>query len=437
MLERTLMRWAREVGGKLHRRSVEMPKRVLMNSADCTEGDLFVALRGGRRDGHEFIADAKARGARVLGETNECDIQVPDSMAALRAMGAIHRCELQWVVAITGSMGKTTTRRLVQAAFNACMPKPTLATQGNYNNHLGVPLTLTRASTERQAVLELGANHQGEIDQLARLVRPHVGAITLAGPAHLEGFGGLAGVVKGKGEILDHIEPGGTAVLNRDDAAFGTWAARASRVNVLSFGLDAAADVRGQQGPRGWQVAYLGQLLDLELSLEGDHQIMNALCALAVCLASGLALDESLKAMSGVMPESGRGRTLRLTTGANLIDDSYNANPQAMRAAIAQLLSQSARGIAVLGSMYELGDSADQMHRELGAYCKSAGVKTLVTTDPRIAEGFGPGAQQFDSQSEVAAWIEANTQGADWLLVKGSRGARMERCFIDIIQGET
>ena len=436
MLERSLSRWARELGATLHQVDSATPRRVMMSSVDCGAGDLFVALRGGQRDGHDFIADARARGAWVMGERADCDLQVRDSLVALTEMAAIHRRELKWVVAITGSMGKTTTRRLVQAAFNACMPKPTLATQGNYNNHLGVPLTLIRATRESQAVLELGANHQGEIDQLARLVRPNVAAITLAGPAHLDGFGGLAGVVKGKGEILDHIEPGGVAVLNRDDPAYGIWAARADACKQLSFGLDVASDVRGIRDGDGWLVEHQGRRLGLVLALEGDHQITNALCALAICVASGLALDDSIDAMSQVQPEAGRGQYLRLSTGATLIDDSYNANPQAMRAAIAQLLSQSPKGIAVLGSMYELGQSADQLHRELGAYCRTIGVQTLVTTDPRIAQGYGAGAQEFADTSAVARWIEAHTGAGDWLLVKGSRGARMERCFTDFIQGE-
>lgn len=434
MIRYELAKWAELLGGQVNASPQALPHSLKMNTQSVVKGDLFVALSGGARDGHEFIAHAREKGAWVLGQTSECDWQVEDSIQTLQAIGELHREVLiGHRVAITGSMGKTTTRRMAQAAFQACLGRTVLATQGNYNNHLGVPLTLSRVEAETDAVLELGANHQGEINVLAGWVQPTIATITMAGPAHLEGFGGIEGVIKGKGEILDHITPGGVAVLNRDDIAFAQWSLRAAKHSQLTFGRQANADVRLL--PNG-DLYVDGQAFPMNLALSGAHQQMNAACATALCVAAGLDVATAIAAIEQVQPEPGRGAKVALMTGATVIDDTYNANPEAMRAAIQATLAQRADALVILGPMRELGEHSAALHAQLGEFCRRIGVQRLWTTDVDIAGGFGEEARWFESVAEVAQQLASVSTSQDLILVKGSRGAAMEGCFSRLIKGE-
>lgn len=408
----------------------------VFNSAQVQPGQLFIALTTGARDGHEFCADALGRGAVLCITDRPIDgphIQVDDTLAALQAIGRAHRHAVPGrVFAMTGSMGKTTTRRFLEAILSR--RGPVLATRGNYNNHIGVPLTLSRYRDEQDVVLEMGANHQGEIAELRALGSPDIVAITLAGRAHLEGFGGIEGVIKGKGEILDDLPADGCAVLNADDAAFDTWQARVAGGRIVTFGRTQAdvlaADVTGSQ----FTLQIGANAISVTLQIPGDHQINNALCAAAMAYADGVELRDIQAGLESVEPEAGRGRRHRhgLIT---LIDDSYNANPDAMNAAVRALVAESTSALAILGPMAELGQESDQAHREVGAQAQAAGLTELWTTDARIAQGFGAEARLFESVKSIQAALD-DIKDQRLVLVKGSRSAAMEGCFAHWMLGE-
>jgi len=302
-----------------------------------------------------------------------------------------------------------------------------LATEGNYNNHIGVPLTLCRYTDEQDVVLEMGANHQGEIALLRQIARPDVVGITLAGPAHLEGFGGMDGVVRGKGEILDELPTHGAAVLNADDPAFETWRERVGDRRVISFGLG-RGDVQAQEIQGSQFVLSLGdQAATVTLALPGQHQIQNALCAAAMAHADGVSLGQIIAGLQAVQPEAGRGQVLRRGS-VSLIDETYTANPEALRAALQVLLAQDPDGLAILGEMRELGEVSEQANRDVGKTARELGLTRLWTLEPNIAKGFGASAELFEDHNQIAQALDA-LDSEQWVLVKGSRGAAMERCF--------
>lgn len=430
MLKHDLAIWAQELNANLSGVVPSaVPLRVVFDSRAISKGDLFVALQTGQRDGHEFAESAVQAGALAVLASQSVPVpslQVPDTLSALQTLGGLHRDAVPGkVFALTGSMGKTTTRRLLHSILD--QRGSVLATEGNYNNHIGVPLTLCRYTDEQDVVLEMGANHQGEIAVLRQIVRPDVVGITLAGPAHLEGFGGIDGVVRGKGEILDELPVHGTAVLNADDPAFETWRDRVGDRRVISFGLG-RGDVQAQKIQGSEFVLSLGdQAAAVTLALPGRHQIQNALCAAAMACADGVSLSHIVAGLQAVHPEAGRGQVLRHGS-VSLIDDTYNANPEAMRAALQVLLAQDPKGLAILGEMRELGDVSEQAHREVGKTARELGLTRLWTLEPNIAEGFGASAELFEDHSQIAQALDA-LDSEQWVLVKGSRGAAMERCF--------
>lgn len=434
MLTRDLATWAQDLSASLSAvTSSAVPKRVVFDSRAIRPGDLFVALQTGQRDGHEFAESAVEAGAIAVLASQPVSVpslQVSDTLIALQNLGRLHRDAVPGkVFALTGSMGKTTTRRLLHSILS--QRNSVLATEGNYNNHIGVPLTLCRYADEQDVVLEMGANHQGEIAVLRQIARPDVVGITLAGPAHLEGFGGMDGVVLGKGEILDELPSHGTAVLNADDSAFETWRERVGDRRVISFGLG-RGDVQAQKIQGNQFVLSLGeQSSTVKLALPGQHQIQNALCAAAMAHADQVSLRDIVAGLQAVQPEAGRGQVLRRGQ-VSLIDDTYNANPEAMRAALQVLLAQDPNGLAILGEMRELGEFSEQAHREVGKIARELGLTRLWTLEPNIAEGFGAPAELFEDHVQIAQALDALLDAPDseqWVLVKGSRGAAMERCF--------
>lgn len=419
---------AQVTGGELAADPNVRLSAIEFDSRKMRPGSVFVALTTGARDGHEFVEAAFAAGAALALVQRPIDhphVLVPDTLEALQAVGSVHRDAMPTpVYALTGSMGKTTTRRLLQAIL--AQRGSVLATQGNFNNHIGVPLTLARFKDESQIVLEMGANHQGEIAVLRALGRPTIVAITMAGRAHLEGFGGISGVIQGKGEILDDLPAEGVAVLNAQDAAFETWVARVGDRRVVSFGE--GGHVQAENIKDGYFDLVIGdQRVSIALQLPGRHQINNALCAAAMAHAGGASLAQIASGLESVQPESGRGR--RIThRGITLIDDSYNANPDAMNVAVAALVAEDPAGIAILGEMRELGEASEAAHVEVGQKAREAGLKHLWTMNQPMAQGFGDHARRFDSVESIQAALDA-LEGAATVLVKGSRGAAMERCF--------
>ncbi|MEQ1439917.1 UDP-N-acetylmuramoyl-tripeptide--D-alanyl-D-alanine ligase [Fontimonas sp. SYSU GA230001] len=418
-------------------------ERVVIDSRAVQPGDVFVALRGERHDGHAFVAQARAAGAVGAVVADWVDVELPqlrvgDTLEALQLMGAAARAQFrQPVVAVTGSNGKTTTKQMLAAVFSA--RGPVLATQGNLNNHIGVPLTLLRLRDEhRTAVIEMGANHPGEIALLTRMARPDVGVVTQAGDAHLEGFGSREGVARAKGELFAGLD-GGIAVINADDAYADLWRSLAARASMIHFGTTAHADVRADQiefephadavGSRFVLRTPMGSA-PVHLPLPGRHNVMNALAAAACGVALGLDAPTIAAGLARVEGASGRLSWLRTAQGARVLDDSYNANPTSLRAAMELLASLPGRRWLVLGGMAELGPEAARLHRDAGAFAKSLRIDGLYALGPLAAEaaqGFGAGAQVFDDAEALSTALAAVLTADAVVLIKGSRSARMER----------
>ncbi|TGN38145.1 UDP-N-acetylmuramoyl-tripeptide--D-alanyl-D-alanine ligase [Marinobacter confluentis] len=416
---------------------------VSTDTRQLGKGDLFVAIRGEHFDGHRFIERARQSGA-VAAVVDSPDsavdlpqIVVPDTVNALAAIAGGHRDHsAARFVAVTGSSGKTTVREMV-AAILAQMGK-TLATEGNLNNHIGVPLTLFRLAPEhRYAAIELGASGLGEIAHTVAIVRPDVAILTNAGEAHLEGFGSYENIVQAKGEIIDGLSDNGVAVLNLDDPAFDQWRKRAGQRRVRSVSGQGRRDADFRptdvqidgpelqftaQGPNGWQC-------DIRLSLQGEHNIANALMAIAATQAVGASDDAIQRGLSGLQPFKGRLQTLKLAPGLTVIDDSYNANPASMKAAIRVLASHPGSRSAILGAMAELGQDAQAMHRDVAAFARAQGIDRLLVVGSGCegyVEGFGAAAEVCSSHDDAVERLFSRSAESQTVLVKGSRSSAMD-----------
>jgi UDP-N-acetylmuramoyl-tripeptide--D-alanyl-D-alanine ligase len=441
---RDLAELARVTGGVLGGANAAFGA-VLSDSRALEPGALFVALRGERFDGHEFVPEAQRRGAAgALVERRAAvplpQVVVPDALAGLTAFAAAWRRDFDGaVVGITGSNGKTTVKEMIGSIL-ACQG-PTLVTQGNLNNHIGVPLTLCRLeASHRYAVIEMGANHQREIAHLASIARPDVGLVINAGPAHLEGFGGLEGVAKGKGEMFEALGMEQAAVINADDRFAAYWHGLARGAGrVFTFGMREHADFTAHEVRT--RAAGEGSVSDFELvtpagrravtlSLAGEHNVMNALAAAAAAHAAGAGLDAIVEGLARVRAVAGRLDIKALPGGARLVDDSYNANPGSVRAGLRALAALGGRHWLVLGEMRELGEESSQLHAEIGEFARETGVRRLyaVGDDARHAvEAFGEGATWFADVEELIDVLRAELAPGVTVLVKGSRSNRLER----------
>ncbi|MCP5143018.1 MAG: UDP-N-acetylmuramoyl-tripeptide--D-alanyl-D-alanine ligase [Chromatiales bacterium] len=412
---------------------------LVIDSRERQPGVLFVALRGERFDGHAFAADAVANGAVALLVERELDIDVPqirvdDTRLAMGALSAEWRDSLDLtVVGITGSNGKTTNKEMVAAIL--AQVGPTLATKGNLNNDIGVPLTLARLSDGlRFAVIEMGANHHGEIAYLAGLARPDVALLANAGAAHLEGFGSLEGVAEAKGEIFDGLTEHDTAIVNADDRFADNWLARIGSRPVRTFALDSSADFTATWQPtaNGSRIAMQtpqGEV-DIALPLPGRHNVMNALGASAAAMAAGAGLAEIKAGLEGISAVGGRLVSKAGIAGSRVIDDTYNANPTSFRAAIAVLAQQSPDAWLVMGDMGELGGTGPQLHAEVGAWAAEQGIARLYAIGPLsrgAVQAFGAGGRHFESVESLIAALTNDLGAGRLVLVKGSRAMRMER----------
>ena len=414
--------------------------RVVTDTRQLATGDLFVALSGEKFDAHQFLAEARARGAVGALVSRPVDdalpqVLVPDTLIALQTYAAHWRRTLGLpVVGVTGSNGKTTTKQMLAAVFAA--RGPVLATVGNLNNHIGVPLTLlSLRRTHRTAVIEMGANHAGEIDLLTRLAQPQIGVVTQAGDAHLEGFGSREGVARAKGELFAGLAEGGIAVINHDDVYCPLWRELAAGRSIITFGLTERADVHAlniASSPTGsaFDLNTPSGRTEVELPLPGRHNVANALGAAACAIALGMDVEDIARGLASVQNAGGRLAWKTTPQGARLLDDSYNANPTSLRAGLDLLASLPGRRIAILGGMAELGPDSAALHREAGAYAKHIGIQHCYTLGPRAAEaatGFGSGAQAFDDVQTLADAARAQLDNNTVVLVKGSRSAGMER----------
>lgn len=415
---------------------------VSIDSRTVQPGDLFVALKGPNQDGHAYIGDAFAKGAAAALVDHETKggplLVVADTMAALERLGAARRSAVAAkVIGVTGSVGKTGTKEALRAALGAH------ASAASYNNQWGVPLSLARMPREaRYAVFELGMNHPGELGPLARQVRPHVAVVTTVEATHLGYFESLEAIADAKAEIFEGVEPGGAAVLNRDNRFFDRLAdaARARGVaRIVPFGEHAAAAVRllgCELGPESSEVAASlhGRELRYRVALPGKHWVLNSLAVLAAVEAAGGDPEAAARALAQLSGLPGRGRrhVLPIEGGTfTLIDESYNASPASMRAAIAVLgQAEGGRRIAVLGDMLELGAESGRLHESLAEPLRQASVNHVFTVGAdmrRLHDALPPAmrAGHAASSKEMVPVVEAALRPGDVVMVKGSLGSRM------------
>ena len=426
---------------------------VSTDTRSLQPGALYFALKGENFDGHDFIEKAQQAGAiaAVVSElkNNESEainfsqIHVDDTRKALGRLAAAWRQEFEGpVVGITGSNGKTTVKEMTAAIL--AKQGDVLATQGNFNNDIGLPLTLLRMDKSEQfAVIEMGANHPGEIKELTTITQPDVALITNAGPAHLEGFGSIKGVAKAKGEIYSGLTENGTAVINLDDKYADYWLSLCEGKTISTFSLkNENADVRGE-----WQSTSTGGLLriktkqgecEINLSVPGRHNAMNALAATAASLAAGASLTDIESALTEFKPVKGRLNVIKLDSGACVIDDTYNANPASLRAGLNVLKDFPGEHWLVMGDMGELGKNAERMHFDVGIQASEAGVNKLYATGENsiaAVKAFGEHAQHFATHDDLIKFLQGNVQDGVNILVKGSRYMKMDK-IVEALIGE-
>lgn len=434
---------------------------VSTDTRTLASGVLFIALKGERFDGHDYIDAAAERGAAaVMVSRDWADgrqiglpaLVVADTLLALGALGAWWRTRFDIpLIAVTGSNGKTTVKEMTasilraQAVADGYDPAlAVLATAGNLNNAIGVPLMLLRLhESHRAAVIEMGMNHPGEIAYLTRLAQPTAALVNNAQRAHLEGLGGVAEVARAKGEIFEGLREGGMALINADDPFSALWRDLNGGRLMTSFGLDQPSDVQGRVTLKalGSTLAITAPqgAVEVALHVPGQHNARNALAAATAALAAGVSLDavsQGLAAFGGV---KGRLQVRPAKAGALLIDDTYNANPDSVRAAIDVLAATPGKKMLVLGDMGEIGGQAGQFHDEIGGYAKSQGVDQIFTLgelSELAARNFGAGGQSFESVEALLKALAPQLDGDTVVLVKGSRFMRMERVADALVAGE-
>ena len=414
-------------------------------------GQLFVALRGERFDAHDFLDQAIAAGAAALLVSDAARVPagatalvVDDTRIALGKLAAAWRARFAIpVIAVTGSNGKTTTKEMIAAILKVHFGDAVLATRGNLNNDIGLPLTLLRLDeTHQAAVIEMGMNHPGEIAYLAPLGAPNVAVVTNAQRAHLEGMGGLDEVAREKGSIYSGLAADGIAVINADDRYAAFWSQMA-RHPIRTFGIEQAADVRAVLHQHG-----LETLLELtapegdteiRLAVPGRHNARNAVAAAAACLAAGVPLAAVVAGLERFSGVKGRLQVRPGLAGAVVLDDTYNANPDSVRAGIEVLATTIGRKILVLGDMGEIGEASGQYHDEIGGYAKSQGVDLLFGIGDacqQAVRNFGEGARHFTDIEKLIAAVNKEMGPETTVLVKGSRFMKMERVADAIVSGE-
>ncbi|WP_347901943.1 UDP-N-acetylmuramoyl-tripeptide--D-alanyl-D-alanine ligase [Pseudomonas purpurea] len=433
-----------DVAGPLAGRVLAADSRfdgVSIDSRAIKPGQLFVALTGPRFDGHDYLNDVAAKGAvaalveREVANSTLPQLLVKDTRQALGELGALNRAAYSNpVAAITGSSGKTTVKEMLASILRT--RGPVLATRGNLNNDLGVPLTLLELAAEHTAaVIELGASRIGEIAYTVSMTKPHVAVINNAGTAHVGEFGGPEKIVEAKGEILEGLDADGIAVLNLDDKAFGIWKARAAGRKVLTFALNNpsadfhASDLdRDARGCPAFNLHNPEGVERVQLNLLGTHNVANAMAAAAAAHALGVSLFGIVAGLNAVQPVKGRAVAQLATSGLRVIDDTYNANPTSMCAAVDILAGFSGRTVLVLGDIGELGEWAEQGHREVGEYARGK-VFALYAVGPMMAHAvtaFGEHAHHFANQADLIAALSAEHATNTTILIKGSRSAAME-----------
>lgn len=439
---------------------------VSIDSRRIFSGDLFVAIQGEVHDGHSFVKDVVESGVcGLLINKNKADVffsdvrvredwrqkgllcvAVKDTTKALGDLTAFQRRRSNVsVIAITGSNGKTTTKEMTNGIVSRCFG--TLATIGNFNNQIGLPLTLLKLNRSHQwSVLELGMNHPGEIRRLSEICMPDIGVITNIGPAHLEKLGSLKGVMDAKAELLENIKPNGTVVLNADDPNLSDLCRRTSK-KILRFGFSEDADIRAisvkkKRFGTSFILSMPTETLPIDLKIPGAFMISNALAAASAGYLIGLKAEDIKAGLEEFKSVQGRMNVFKTKNGIHVIDDTYNANPGSMESAIMTLKSMKGelRGVLVAGDMHELGDHAESMHKKIGSVAAGIGISGLYLTG-RFAGSVAAGAQRngmkrrdifTGTKQEIVENLKDTLGPDDWVLVKGSRAMAMEQVVQDL-----
>ena len=440
-----LLTATKAMGGTLSGDNVSF-SGVSSDSRKIAAGELFVALRGVNFDGHAFVAVAKQNAAAAavidaeafdsLKEIGLPLIVVADTRLALGALAADWRARFTLpLIAVTGSNGKTTSKEMLASILRAAFGDTVLATQGNLNNDIGLPLTLLKLdSGHRAAIIEMGMNHPGEIAYLTRIAQPTVALVTNAQRAHLAGMGSVETIATEKGSVFMGLANPGVAVFNADDPWAELWRAQSARHSAMSFSFERDADVTGRYQARGLEnqltIMVQGEQVEVALALPGAHNARNALGAATAALAAGVSLSAVRDGLSAFRGIKGRLQRRPGLNGSTLLDDTYNANPDSVRAGIDVLATTVGKKILVLGDMGEIGDMTGQFHDEIGGYAKSQGVDLLLALGDASAlslHNFGTGGRHFKKIDDLVDALSGELTPETTVLIKGSRFMRMER----------
>jgi UDP-N-acetylmuramoyl-tripeptide--D-alanyl-D-alanine ligase len=420
-----------------------------IDSRTVAPGELFFAVKGERLDGHDFVGAALERGAAAavvrkdqLNQYSETArlLAVDDTLVALQTLAtAVRKVWGKPLVGVTGSAGKTTTKEAIAHVLGTrCR---VLKSEGNFNNHFGLPLMLLKLEPEHDvAVIEMGMSHAGEIRTLAKIAQPEIGVVTNVAPVHLEFFASLAGIARAKYELIESLPAGGTAVLNADDEYVSQFG-REFKGGVVTYGTNPTADVRaenvqscGAQGSR-FDVVTSSSREPARLPLVGEHNILNVLAAVAVGLVRGLKLPEAVAALATLAPADKRGQVLQLGN-ITVVNDCYNSNPKALNAMVDALAGMKAtRRIVVAGEMLELGPAGEELHRAAGEHMRGCKIDVLVGVRGQAqamvegAHGAGTQAVFVATPEEAGEWLAREARDGDVVLLKASRGVKLERAL--------
>jgi UDP-N-acetylmuramoyl-tripeptide--D-alanyl-D-alanine ligase len=423
---------------------------VSIDTRTLAKTDLYIAIKGEVFDGHGFIDKAELAGASALMVSQACETELPqivvkDTHLALAEMAGAWKSKAKVkTIAITGSNGKTTVKEMIAAILS--VDADVLFTQGNLNNDIGVPLTLLKLQEQHQyAVVEMGANHSGEIAYSCRCTQQDVALITNVGAAHIEGFGSLEGIARAKAEIIEGLADGGVAILNKDDVFYGLWKAIAKDRKIVTFGLDKTADVTAKEIQfrveknkfiTGFVLSAADVEISIKLGLAGQHNVMNALAAAASCLNLGIKLSQIKRGLEKMQPVTGRLQPLIGKKGRLVIDDTYNANPSSVKAALKVLMQCEGEPWFVMGALAEMGADSVKKHEEIGELIKSMNVVRLLTIGSdaeSTSSAFGRGAAFFKSQQQLIVYLQQEMKGNETVLIKGSRSQKMENIVAALV----
>jgi UDP-N-acetylmuramoyl-tripeptide--D-alanyl-D-alanine ligase len=427
----------------------EVAQGYSIDSRTIQPGELFFAVKGDRLDGHDYVQQALERGAvGAVVRKDElarfplktCLLAVDDTLAALQKLAtAVRRLWGKTVVGVTGSAGKTTTKEAIAQVLSSRYR--VLKSEGNFNNHFGLPLMLLKLQPEQEiAVIEMGMSHAGEIAALAKIAQPEIGVVTVVAPVHLEYFDSLAGIARAKYELIESLPSRGTAVLNADDDYVSQFG-RDFKGKVVFYGMRAIADVRAENiEPRGTDGSSFDVVVEnlktrATLPLIGSHNIHNALAAVAVGLDRGVHLADAVAALATLVPADKRGQVVQVGN-IKVVNDCYNSNPKALQAMVDAFAAMPAkRRIVVAGEMLELGAAGEQLHRDSGAYVAQRkidyllGVRGLAQSMVEAAKAAGMQAEFVPTPEQAGEWLARETREGDVVLLKASRGVKLERAL--------